>query len=394
MKRRYSKEDIERIWKGYLTNTCSQEERELLEKWHLNELAKDGFQLNEEDIKPVLNRFFKDNYQEKPHKLSVSKRWIAAACIALLVGASVLFFYQYIVIRQNKDLLSAVGSPSLDVYKMDQSITPGMDKAVLKLANGNILSLEDLKTDESQTIDDIKIIRNTDGSISYELLPSGDQKKPFHFNEIITPRGGQFQVVLPDGTKVWLNAMTRLRVSSNTTNRRQVELVGEAYFEVQKDPVNPFIVKVRNHDVVVRGTHFNVHAYEDANNTKTTLLEGSIEIVKSHNGTLEKNVLQPGQEAIIGADPKGNVAIKKADGENAIAWKKGYFSFENNTLPDLMKQLEKWYDIHVVYEDSIKEHAYVGQIARKENLLDVLKIMNLSGLSIRVVERTVYISEQ
>lgn len=393
---KYSKEDIENIWKRYIANTCSEEERELIERWHLDKLANDDFQPDERDIEHVLKRF--DNMEKESRgrskliSIKHARRWISAACIGVFVGLSLMYYNT--LFRQEKESQIGQSDLGLDVRKMDLSIAPGMDKAMLRLADGTVLSLEDLSVNESKTIDDVKLSKNEDGSVSYELSASSDKEKPFHFNEIVTPRGGQFQVTLPDGTKVWLNAMSTLRVSSSASDMRKVELDGEAYFEVKKDLYSPFVVSVNNHDILVHGTHFNVHAYGDENYTKTTLLEGRIEIVKNQkNKSPEKKMLLPGQEAVIPLTSSGPIVVQSADGENTIAWKKGYFNFENTTLPDLMKQLERWYDIHTIYEGTMEEHAYVGQIARKANLLDVLKILHLSGLDMKVVERTLYISD-
>lgn len=394
---KYSKEDIAGIWKRYIANTCSEEERSLVERWHLDKLANDDFQPDEKEIEHASKRFYKseEEYhgQSRMIKIKHTQRWIAAACAGIFMGLSVLY-YNGTIFRQEKELQIGQSDLGLDVRKMDLSIAPGMDKAMLRLADGTVLSLEDLNINEPKTIDDVKLSKNEDGSVSYELSASSDKEKPFHFNEITTPRGGQFQVTLPDGTKVWLNAMSTLRVSSSASTMRKVKLEGEAYFEVKKDLSSPFIVNVNNHDIIVHGTHFNVHAYGDENHTKTTLLEGSIEIVKNSKGKeTEKKMLMPGQEAVIPISSSGHITVQSANGENTIAWKKGYFNFENTTLPDLMKQLERWYDIHTVYEGTTEEHAYVGQIARKANLLDVLKILHLSGLNIKIVDRTLHISD-
>ncbi len=361
-------------------------------------LNEENYQPSEEELTHAIHRFSTvlnkgaiSDRQKKKRKLLVMTG--VAACLLSLIGIS--FFFKFIP-ENNEALSSTTISDGLDISQMDKTIVPGREQAILKSSNGSIIELDILQSGKIEKVtNQIHVVKSEEGFVSYETASSPAQGSAFHYNEIVTPVGGQFQIVLPDGTKIWLNASTTMRIPSNFSSQsRMVELTGEAYFEVKKDPSHPFLVKTTNQTIEVYGTNFNIYAYADEPNSRTTLLEGTVKVTKTkgqYNG--EQKILKPGQVAVVKNDFSEHISIHRDDSQNAISWKKGYFNFENTSLRNLMRQLERWYNIKTVFEGSIMEHAYVGQIERKSDLIEVLKILELSGLKINVVDRTVYVKE-
>ncbi|MGY0037823.1 FecR family protein [Pedobacter sp. NJ-S-72] len=200
-------------------------------------------------------------------------------------------------------------------------------------------------------------------------------------NTVSTPRGGQYRIILPDGTKVWLNSSSSLKFPEQfTSNERNVELKGEAYFEVAKNASKPFKVTVNSTVVKVLGTHFNIMAYNDDPFIKTTLLEGSVQL--SNITTLD--ILKPGQQAVI--NKSGFVKVINTDTEQSIAWKNGYFFFNRANLKDIMKQLSRWYNIDVIYKGKMPvEEEFVGKIKRDSELSKTLKILEFSGVNFKII---------
>ncbi|MBE7172434.1 MAG: FecR domain-containing protein [Williamsia sp.] len=194
------------------------------------------------------------------------------------------------------------------------------------------------------------------------------------YNTLTIPKGKQFQVLLPDGTRVWLNAASSMRYPTVFTGgERRVEITGEAYFEVAKDPSLPFRVKVQDKpaEIEVLGTHFNINAYSNEAGINTTLLEGSVKVSAGVNQV----VIKPGQQARV---TSGIKVVKKANLQKVMAWKEGVFNFQDESLQDVMRQLERWYDIEVVYEKGIPPVEFVGKMGRDLSLPDVLRGLEAS----------------
>ncbi len=206
---------------------------------------------------------------------------------------------------------------------------------------------------------------------------AGDQQGVV-YNTLSAPTGGQFQLVLPDGSKVWLNSSSSIRFPTEFSGEeRKVELTGEAYFEVAKNPTLPFRVSVSGMYVEVLGTHFNIMAYGDESSIKTTLLEGSVRVTKGSSA----KVLTPGQQSKMNL--KGDINVVDADLEQVIAWKNGYFQFSSDDIETIMRQVARWYDIKVVYKDKIPGGGFSGIVSRKNNISRVLKILQDGGVQLR-----------
>lgn len=252
------------------------------------------------------------------------------------------------------------------------AITPGGNKAILKLGDGREIILDSAGEGTLTKQGQSNVIKSGDGQLQYQA--AGNTSSETVFNTIATPRGGQYQLVLADGTKVWLNASSSLQYPTAFTGKeRSVELTGEGYFEVAKNASMPFHVQVNNMEVEVLGTHFNINAYDDEDAIKTTLLEGSVK-VRSENSV----VLKPGEQAALSA-PHSPLTIHHSPNiEEVMAWKNGLFQFKAADIETVLRQAARWYDVEFVYKGNIPER-FSGQISRSANAEQLLKILELTG---------------
>ncbi|WP_159451628.1 FecR family protein [Pedobacter africanus] len=277
-------------------------------------------------------------------------------------------------------------------------VKPGGNKATLTLANGKKISLTDA---ENSTITEqlgVKITKTANGQLVYTLLGQTDafnKKLATQFNTIETPTGGQYQINLPDGTSVWLNAASSLKypVMFDKAQRR-VELSGEGYFEVSKDKKRPFVVATAKYEVEVLGTHFNVNSYRDEALSKTTLLEGSVRInaiAKKKETPGSGILLLPGQQAVLSDEANKVLAV---DTEEAVAWKNGYFLFNEESLESIMKKIERWYGVDVQYKDKPESIQFMGRVSRSKNISAVLKALETAGnVRFEITGKKVYVTK-
>jgi ferric-dicitrate binding protein FerR (iron transport regulator) len=308
-----------------------------------------------------------------------SMTWIrvaaAAAIIFVIAGSAYMF------IGKKNIQTSAATEKTNKHYKND--IAPGGNKAVLTLANGSTIILDSLHDGVLAQQGNTQILKLDDGSLTYN---SGNKTTgEIMFNTISTPRGGQYQITLPDGTQVWLNASSSLRFPTSLVGKQRiVELTGEAYFEVS--PLHspngggrvPFIVHVTSGlnglDVQVVGTHFNIMAYENEQSIQTSLLEGKVDVTK--NGVTRS--LEPGKQAIVN-NQTNTFEITDVNVEQAVAWKNGYFRFKETNIHELMRQVERWYDVDVEYKTQGNDQDYTGIVPRTQNVSALLQILELTG---------------
>jgi len=306
-----------------------------------------------------------------PRKRIIAWR-VASAAIVILVSASLAYLY---LPRHSAQRLAGKSPKNI---KDDRA--PGGNKAILTLADGSNIVLDSAHNGALTQQGNSKVIKLNSGQLAYQSGAGGPVPTGVQYNTIATPRGGQYQVVLPDGTKVWLNAASSLKFPAAFTGKqRRVELTGEAYFEVAKNPSLPFIVHSAGSDVEVLGTSFNVNAYDDEETIRTTLLEGSINV----SGGAGHTLLKPGQQAQL--DRKGNLhLVSDANTEEAIAWKNGYFQFDEAGIRVVMRQLSRWYDVEVSYEGPVTERQFGGEMPRGVNLSEVLHILEESNVHFRI----------
>lgn len=298
--------------------------------------------------------------------------WAAAASLLLLAGAA-----GYLLRRSATP--AAGPAPALAM----QDIRPATQSAILTLDDGTEVTLDSLHQGS---------IRNAAGAIIHlgrnTLAYSGNKDVTTAYNTLSTPRGKLFHLVLPDGTEVWLNAASSLRypVSFNAAER-VVELTGEAYFDVKQAATKPFRVKIGpQSEIRVLGTAFNVNAYTNEPAVTTTLLHGSVQVVAAQQPTL----LKPGQQAAVAGT---DVKVKTVDTSGVTAWKEGMFQFDNTGIRQVMNQLERWYDITVVYENGVPDIRFGGKMERDLDLRSVLRILEISNVHYRLEERKLIITQ-
>ena len=288
-------------------------------------------------------------------KLNIWPRLAAVAATVLLVIGGGLFYF------------TKPGRPGYDIQ-------PGDNKAYLTLANGQKISLNDAGNGELAKEAGVEITKTANGQVIYSIINDAQHHTDL-VNTIETPKGGQYQLRLPDGSRVWLNAASKLiyPVSFAERGRREVSLTGEAYFEISKDKKRPFIVKSADQEVTVLGTHFNVSSYPDESVTQTTLLEGAVQVANHSSKTV---VLKPGQQASVDRERLLEIQIKEVkDLEMAIAWKNDNFYFVNESLEGVMKKIARWYDLEVVFQGNAGEIRMGGLISRKVVLSQVLELL-------------------
>ncbi|UKJ06764.1 FecR family protein [Solitalea lacus] len=313
----------------------------------------------------------KQNNQSNVRTIRLWPRISVAAAIALAVTVGGYIYFN--------NLKQPFEQPQPSLYAND--IAPGKNTATLILTNGKKIILSDAVKGELAKEAGISISKTADGQIVYEVKDIASSSN--ELNTLSTARGETYSVRLPDGTNVTLNAASSLKypVSFASLKTRKVELTGEAYFEVAKDKKHPFVVTTNNQEVEVLGTHFNINAYGDEANIKTTLLEGRVRV----SGNNKQVVLQPNQQAVFSND----IQVKNVDAEGQIAWKKGEFNFQNNDLKTIMRQLERWYSIEVKYQGNFDKYSFGGSTFRNENLSEVLKVLELSGIKFKAEGKTI-----
>jgi ferric-dicitrate binding protein FerR (iron transport regulator) len=287
---------------------------------------------------------------------------VAAAAVIILLLGGVAFYRAH---TQAKKELAAAPPPTAP------EIAPGHNGAILTLANGSKLVLDSLKKGKLATQGATDVLLNNDQLTYHVQHPAGAE---LSYNTLTVPRGHQFQVVLPDGTKVWLNAASSLRYPTFFAGaERRVEITGEAYFEVAHNAAHPFIVKKGETEIKVMGTHFNINAYDEESSQHITLLEGSVQVTKGNNRT----VIKPGQQAQVS---NGIQVADNVDLEQVVAWKDGKFQFgETADIRTVMRQIANWYDVDVEYKGTITNHIG-GTMSRNVNLSQVLKMLETTGV--------------
>lgn len=301
----------------------------------------------------------------KVYSIRSSKRywWIAAAVFFLFVSSSVLFFT-----FRNKG--EAYTSKAASATSHDR--LPGSDRAVLTLSDGRTIVLDSAGNGMLARQGKTSVIKQNDGQLVYRSAT--DQSSEMVYNLLKTPRGGQYNITLPDGSRVWLNAASSLRYPvAFSEKERRVEITGEAYFEVAKDPSKPFRVTLNNMEVEVLGTHFNINGYTDEEDIRTTLLEGKVKV----NVADQTKYLSPGQQAQINTTGKISV-VNDVNLDETVAWKDGNFQFENSDIKSVMRQLARWYDVEVSYKGNIDKH-FIGNISRDVKLSQVLSMLQQTG---------------
>ncbi|KAA2242673.1 DUF4974 domain-containing protein [Chitinophaga agrisoli] len=285
----------------------------------------------------------------------ITRRWWAAAAVLAVLATSVIYFTRQQPPAAAPPLATVKSSPL-----KSNDVLPGSDKATLTLSDGSTVTLG--AAGHQVIREKNTAIRRVNGQLQYK---NGGAGETISYNTLATPRGGQYRLLLPDGTAVWLNAASSLRYPvAFTGNERKVELTGEAYFEVASNAAKPFRIHAGSQLIEVLGTHFNVNAYADEPEMKTSLLEGAVKVGST--------VLQPGEQAHVTRN--GNITVTRGGNiADAVAWKEGFFVFRNDNLQTVMREIARWYDVTVVYQPNINNsQQFSGRIDRSLTLAQVL----------------------
>jgi len=322
------------------------------------------------DQEQILSALLENIRPSRPKPLLFRYRWSAAAAVALLIlTGSAFYMWQ----SQRK---TAAPVTAAAVSRPDAK--PGTNKALLTLADGAVVELDSSRTGPIPAQGNASVLARP-GQLVYNKT-SSQAPAAVSYNLLRTPKGGQYQLVLPDGTKVWLNAASSLRFPTQfTAATRSVDLTGEAYFEVAKNAAQPFHVKVAGTDITVLGTSFNIMAYTDESAIKTTLLEGAVKVAKGN----EERLLKPGQQSQLEAGNNIKV-INDADIELAVAWKNGFTSFRSADIRAIMRQVMRWYNIEVDYEGEIPQRVFTGDIPRDARLSELLQLLEVSKIHFKM----------
>jgi ferric-dicitrate binding protein FerR (iron transport regulator) len=365
------KETLIALLDRFQNGTCTGEERKMVEQLYLD-LSENRVLPEMQDILLVYDRTWQVLKQEEAasqpslyRRLKPRKVIAAAAAIAGLAIISSVAYYTYVRVH-----------PAATPASLVQDIAPGGNKATLTLSTGQQIILDSTKSGDIVQMPGITIKKTKEGKLIYTISKnSSSTAAPDQVNTVATPKGGQYEIVLEDGTKVWLNAASKITfpASFNGLKERQVELSGEAYFEVTKNPRKPFFVRSTEQLVTVTGTHFNVSCYPDEK-TQTTLAEGSVEVSLSRTG--QTKTLTPGKQSTI---MKDEISIKDVDPADIIAWKDGVFIFNGTPMTQVMKQIGRWYNVDIDYS-TLPDTELVGEFPRNLSLSQVLKLIEISSM--------------
>lgn len=390
MEEQYSREYLQELAYKWKIGTITNDEQDYLDKWDAS-YSDDVLNLPDDCGGPdiVKARMFKQvnaalqkNQIVKVKKL-VNIKWLSVAALLLITGT--LLFYN----SSFRQLLP----PSLIYIYVKNDIAPGKNTALITLSSGKTITLSDTK---SGIVIDAGKLNYNDGTPIKNQVTEGMERE--ELLTASTPRGGQYQITLPDGSRVWLNAASSITFPVKFNhNERKVKLTGEGYFEVakvwaeqgdgksEKNGRNniPFVVETAQQQVKVLGTHFNISSYADEGSTRTTLIEGSVQVSAGNNTDGHKRnpqqsvILSPGEQAEWN---KGTIQVNVVNTDNIVAWKNGKFSFKNEQLQNIMKKLARWYDIEVEFEnEQLMKKTFSGKVSRYDKASEVLKILEMTG---------------
>ena len=351
---------------NYLENSDGIELKQLMQK-HFSDEFEDSKGMSAEAsgklLKAIHDRIRSGSKLARPRVIPLRRIAVAASVIGLLLLSAFFYF--------NKDGKNKFVNAAVNSQRFKNDVSPGGDKAILTLADGSTILLDEAQNGTLAKQGNSKIIK-LGGKLSYDLI--NKDPKEVVYNTISTPNGGQYQLELPDGSLVWLNSSSSIHFPTAFIGKqRRIEITGEAYFEIAKNRDMPFIVSVNNAEVQVLGTHFNINSYNDEDDIKTTLLEGSVKFISGAS----TNILKPGQQSQLAKN--GNVKIASdVNVDEVIAWKNGLFAFENANIETVMRQLSRWYDVEIEYKGK-PDDLFIAEMRRNIKLSDALKALELTG---------------
>lgn len=397
-------ERIDYLASRFFDQTCTEDEREELARWI-------AAQPNDDEVLPVLETAWQHHHADAQLPEATSELilsalfqqpdradeptgvvrslyparfwWRAAAAVVLVAGLG-LASYSWLHRTGRTELAQA--KPAAPAKPADAA--PGGNKAMLTLGDGSVIVLDSAQNGALGRQGSATILKPASGELVYTA--AGAKTGAVVYNTITTPNGGQYQVRLPDGTEAWLNAASSLRFpTAFVGSERRVFVSGEVYFEVAHDAGKPFRAQVQDMDVTVLGTHFNLMAYANERTIRTTLLEGRVTVTQAGRTVS----LRPGQQARLTQDRASLKVVDGVDTDEVVAWKNGQFQFDDASLSDIMRQVERWYNVDVVYEGTPPAGHFTGKLSRNTNLSAMLRIFTLSDIRYRLDEKQLIISQ-
>ncbi|MGJ1268760.1 FecR family protein [Sphingobacterium spiritivorum] len=376
-----TKEEYIRLYEKHQQGLCTEEEYLMLESY------EDGFELQDanwnemrmgekEKVKRRIHGKIKDHIKTSGTKKYKLLRWSIQTAAAILLVS----FGAYWLLYPKDD------GNNITAKVINKKILPGGNKAILTLDNGTSLDLNTLKVGDLLLSDQVQASKNTEGQLTYNHSNISTSKVSYH--TVRTPKGGEYQIDLSDGTKVWLNAESSVRFpTSFTGEERVVEITGEVFFDVQKQNGKRFIVKTADQRITVLGTRFNVNAYEEESSVQTSLIEGKVLL----DVNSKRYNLQPGQRTIY---DKGSKHVDKEtfNPKEVLAWQSGNFFFDAEGIESIMRKIARWYDVEIIYQGNMKEKIFSGTISRFGEVQDVLDMLALTGsVKFRIEGRRIYV---
>lgn len=379
----------QQLAKKWLDKTITPAEQEEFAAWYNSgqdnpvEIPPDFAESEEILRERILNKIKRDIKRDDRPSKKIIPVWLRYAAAILLAGSLVCYYVN--THRHTKQQAFAHSDNRL----LKNDVLPGSNKATLTLANGAVINLNDVKNGMLASQGQAILKKDKDGRIKYETPAGITKDSSAVFNTINIPKGGQFQVVLSDGSKVWLNSASSITfptVFSKT--ERKVTITGEAYFEIAKNKHLPFRVLSGKQTVEVLGTHFNINAYSDETAIRTTLIEGSVKV----SADAQTATLKPEQQSVILNNKTGKININTVDTDDVLAWTTGNFQFEKAEIPLIMRQAARWYDVDVKYEGNVPQRRFTGSISRNVNLSELLKMLKYTGINFKISGKTIIVT--
>jgi len=382
----------------YNKRTATDEEIRLLENWYNTESMSRRFTDDETDLDRLKEEIWegtlkRSNLEPPPCKSKIKSSALKLWSYSISAAAVIVLCLCILFVQRSKHRFAVT-------MEMANRISGGSNRATLTLANGRKIVLSDAVKGKLAEEAGVNITKTADGQLIYEIKEASEGKSEDSeitpaFNIISTARGEEYQVVLPDGSKIWLNAESSLKYPTSFKSKadRKVELTGEAYFEIAKDKAHPFKVKTKDQEVEVLGTHFNINSYVENGGAKTTLLEGSVKISPLGNGQhvlSERSILlQPGEQSV---QQGGSINVVQANLEQAVSWKDGWFYYKSTSLENVLREAARWYNLEVVYQGHIPADRFTGKVPRNASLGKFIKVLELSDIKFRIEGRKMLVN--
>ncbi|MDN3549210.1 FecR family protein [Mucilaginibacter aquaedulcis] len=386
MQPNFTEERIKELAAKWLNKNITPAEQKEFAEWYNRDQdavveIPSEFAASEEVLKNrILSKVNHDIRNDR--KRSKPKAWLSAAASIILVAGIGGYYFQHQRFHK-ENVAKQTALPINDVL-------PGCSKATLTLSGGVKINLNSNKLGLVANQGKTQLKKNSEGQVIYEPQ-ANNQSSALIYNTITVPKGGRYQVILSDSTKVWLNSASSITfpVAFSKVERR-VSITGEVYLEVAKNKHLPFRVVAGKQTVEVLGTHFNINAYPDEPSIKTTLAEGKVKVITNN----QTAILAPQQQAELSNDEAGKIMIHPVDVDNVLAWKSGVFQFDKAEISFIMREISRWYDVQIKFEGDVPNRKFTGSISRNVNLSEFLNMLSYTGLGFKTYDHVVIVSDK